>query len=148
MADPTRSTVLQRIARSLGGNSILAALAGLSPRDLHSLLLYLHEQEAAAQSPLDLLARYERTPTFALGFVDPRTRLALAQAAFDAAADFEAVELSPVCPLGTVNILSGIHQNNVLSASRGAELVADPTPMLALECARYREGTAPQVQAP
>lgn len=142
MADPTPSSILQRIARSLGGEAVLAALAGLSPRDLHSLLLHLHANEAAQQSPLELLARYERTPAFALGFVDPRTSLAFAQAAFDAAADFEAVELSPVCPLGTVNVLSGIHQNSVLSASRGAELVADPTPMLALECARRRRRPA------
>jgi hypothetical protein len=35
-------------------------------------------------------------------------------------------------------VLSGIHQNNVLSALRGSELVADPTPLLALECARRR----------
>ena len=35
MADRTSSPILQRIARSLGGDSILAALAGLSPRDLY-----------------------------------------------------------------------------------------------------------------
>jgi len=135
----TRSEdIISRIARELGGDEVLAALRRLSPRDLHSLLLYLHNQEAAAKSLPELLDRHERAPLFALAFVDPRVNLIFAEAAFTAAAAFEAIELSPVCPLGTISTISGIHQNNVLSASRGSELVADPTPVLALECARRR----------
>lgn len=140
MANPDR--ILSRIARELGGNEILDALGRLAPRDLHSLLLHLAAQESGRKTPLDLLAQYERGPAFALGFVDPRLALRFADAAFTAASAFEALELSPVAPLGTVRAISGIHQNNVLSASRGAELVADPTPLLALECARRRRRPA------
>jgi hypothetical protein len=140
MTDPDR--ILSRIGRELGGDGVLDALGRLAPRDLHSLLLHLAAKESARKTPLDLLAQYERGGAFALGFVDPRLALRFADAAFTAAQAFEALELSPVCPLGTVRAISGIHQNNVLSASRGAELLADPTPLLALECARRRRRPA------
>lgn len=136
MATPDR--ILSRIARELGGSEVLDALGRLAPRDLHSLQLHLAAQESGRKTPLDLLAQYERGSAFALGFVDPRLSLRFADAAFTAAHAFEALELSPVVPIGTVRAISGIHQNNVLSASRGAELLADPTPLLALECARRR----------
>src|SRR3954470_385781 len=129
------AAILDRIANELGGPAVLEAIKQLAPRDLHSLLLHLHAHQAAQKSPQDLLARYLEAPSFALAFVEPRLSLRFADAAFAAASAFTAIELSPVCPLGTVAELSGIHQNWVLSASRGAELVADPTPVLALECA-------------
>jgi hypothetical protein len=140
MANPDR--ILSRIARELGGSEVLDALGRMPPRDLHSLQLHLAAKESGRKTPLDLLAQYERGSAFALGFVDPRLALRFADAAFTAARAFEALELSPVAPLGTVRAISGIHQNSVLSASRGAELVADPTPLLALECARRRRRPA------
>lgn len=130
--------ILRRISGVLGGDDVLARLLELGPRDLHSLLLHLHEEEAAKKNPQDVLARFAEAPSFALSYVDPRLSLRFATAAFDAAEEFEGIELSPVCPLGTISVLSGIHQNWVLSASRGAEIVADPTPVLALESARRR----------
>jgi hypothetical protein len=53
-----------------------------------------------------------------------------------AAAGFEAVELSPVAPLGCCSVVAPTAQDRVLSALRGTEVVADPTNLLALECAR------------
>lgn len=134
--------ILRRIAGELGGEAALEKLRALGPRDLHSLLLHLHEEEADKKGPQDVLARFLQAPSFALGYVDQRLSLRFATAAFDAAEGFEAIELSPVCPLGTIATLSGIHQNWVLSASRGAEIVADPTPVLALESARRRRKTS------
>ena len=131
--------ILERIAKQLGGDAVMTALEQLPPRDLHSLLLHLHAHHAAQKSPQDLLARYAETPAFALAFVESRLGLRFTDAAFSAAEGFTAIELSPVCPLGTIAALSGIHQDWVLSASRGAEVVADPTPVLALECARQRQ---------
>jgi hypothetical protein len=131
--------LLSRIARTLGGKDSISALQRLSPRDLNSLLLHLFARRSEERSALELLASYEDTPAFSPGFVDQRQSLRFTLAALEAAVGFEAIELSPVCPLGTIHVLSGIHQNNVLSASRGGELVADPTPVLALECARRRK---------
>ena len=54
-----------------------------------------------------------------------------------AAADaFEAIESSPVAPLGVSSAIAHTSQNRVLSALRMTEVVSDPTNVLALECAR------------
>jgi hypothetical protein len=53
---------------------------------------------------------------------------------------FQPVKLSPVCPLGTVSVLSPISQDWTVSTIRNAEVVADSTNVLANECAvRRRE---------
>src|SRR3989449_4995277 len=53
---------------------------------------------------------------------------------------FQPVELSPVCPLGTVSALSPISQDWIVSTIRNTEVVADSTNVLAIECAvRRRE---------
>src|SRR4030095_6957200 len=55
----------------------------------------------------------------------------------------EAIELSPVAPLGVCAIMGHASQNKVLSALRGTELVSDPTNVMALECAhRLRKDAA------
>ncbi len=53
-------------------------------------------------------------------------------------AGFEVEELSPVCPLGTVSTLAPISQDSLVVATRGYEVVPDPTAVLALECAVRR----------
>src|SRR5207245_4698131 len=53
---------------------------------------------------------------------------------------FQPIELSPVCPLGTVSALSPISQDWTVSTVRNTEVVADSTNVLAIECAvRRRE---------
>jgi hypothetical protein len=131
-----RDDILRRIARVVG-EPALAAIEALAPRDLASLLLHLFERRAAEVGPVDALAR-AADGLFSPSFADPRESLAFLEEAFAAAGAFESVELSPVCPLGTTRALGGIHQNNVLSASRGAELLADPTPAIALLAAQRR----------
>lgn len=114
------------------------ALVELPPRDLGSLLMAVLAARVDGIAPGDLLAQQERVAAFAPGTVDPRAALVVAQAAFEAAGAFEAVELAPVVPLGAATLLAGAHANNVLTASRNAELVADPTLSLALLAALRR----------
>lgn len=134
--------ILPRIARDLGGEPVVAALRALPPRDLNSLLLHLFAARASAATPRDLLERYERAGLFKPSFANPRVSARFLDAAFEAAEGFEAVELSPMAPLGAGALLSGVHPNNVLSASRGAEVLADPTLAMALECALRRRAGA------
>jgi len=49
---------------------------------------------------------------------------------------FEAVELSPLAPLGWCSSVALDSQNKIVSTARGTEVVSDPTNVLALECAR------------
>jgi hypothetical protein len=140
-----RDGILRRVGRAVG-EPALAALERLSPRDLQSLLMHLFEGRAAEVGPLEALER-SSDALFAKSYAEPRATLAFLDEAFAAAGAFEAIELSAVCPLGTTRALGGIHQNNVLSATRGAEVLADPTPAMALEAARRRRADrAPPVK--
>src|SRR5215208_185868 len=92
------------------------------------------------------MAQREHDATVAPAEVDARDLNALDRLAFDAADQFQALELAPVCPLGTNAVLGDIHQNNVLATIRNSEVVADPTTVQALECARRRRLGQPQVR--
>ena len=69
-------------------------------------------------------------------YVDQRTLLDLDRELLAAASDFEALELSPLAPLGVCSRVAPTSQNRVVSTTRGSEVVSDPTNVLALECAR------------
>jgi hypothetical protein len=62
--------------------------------------------------------------------------------AYEAAREFEAVELSPAQPFGSHSVLGGIDQNNVLTTIRNAEVAGDPTTALAVEAALRRRRSA------
>ena len=133
------SRIARRIVAELRSPGLFSALADeLTPGDLQSLLLEVYQARAKRATEPDILARFERTPLAAPSTVDARLLNEFDRVAFAAAEGFEAVDLSPVCPLGTSRALGGIDQNNVLTTIRNAELLGDPTPALALECARRR----------
>lgn len=48
------------------------------------------------------------------------------------------IELAPVAPLGANSVLTEVSQKRILATVRGFEVIADPTTILALECARRR----------
>ena len=58
--------------------------------------------------------------------------------ALESAAAFEALDLAPISPLGINRVFGRIDQNNCLATIRNAEVMADPTTVKALECARRR----------
>jgi hypothetical protein len=115
---------------------VLEHLSELSGSELSSVLIEVMQRHAATRSPADTLAQYERDRFCAPAAVDQRTSVEVDGHLLAAAADFEAIELSPVAPLATCSSVAPTHQNRVLSALRSTEVVADPTNVLALECAR------------
>jgi hypothetical protein len=124
-------------ARSGIDDAAFRALADeLAAHELWSLLLGVMEARAQARTPASLLEQWERDGFTELGAVDLRTALAVDAELLRAAEVFEAVELSPVAPLGVCSAVAPASQNKVLSALRGTEVVSDPTNVLALECAR------------
>jgi hypothetical protein len=52
------------------------------------------------------------------------------------AAQFEALALSPLAPLGTCSVVAPTTQDRSVTTTRSTEVVSDPTNVLALECAR------------
>jgi hypothetical protein len=110
----------------------------LPASDLQSLMLDVYRARVRNGRSRAALADAERNAVAAPSSIDARRLNAFDSAAFRVAAAFEAVDLSPVCTLGTNHFLGGIDQNNVLTTIRGVELLGDPTPAMAYECARRR----------
>src|SRR5215217_1104099 len=138
---------LERIARAAGIPELPAVLADRIPvADLPSLLLHAYRRRSARRSPADLMAQRERDATVAAAEIDARLLNTLDRLAFHAAEEFEALELAPVCPVGTNTVLGGINQNSVLATIRNSEVLADPTTAQALECARRRRSGEPRVR--
>ena len=108
----------------------------LSASELWSLLLEVFNARAGQRTPGSLLEQWMRDGFVRLSPVDQRTMMAVETEVLAAAAQFEAVELSPLAPLGVCSVVGLASQNKIVSALRGTEVVSDPTNVLALECAR------------
>jgi hypothetical protein len=111
----------------------------LAPSDLTSLLLEVTRLRAARLEPAEVLRQYERDR-----FVRPaesdtseveRVALSLVPE------DFERVDLSPLAPLGTGSAVARVSQDWAVATTRGTEVVADVTNVLALEAALSRRGS-------
>jgi hypothetical protein len=136
MSDP----ILERIQREAGIPELIDVLVErLALTDLQSLLLEVYRRRAAGVQPSQLLERYERDR-----FVRPSDLAPSVLADFESLVwsllpdHYIAVELSPLCPLGTNATVATVDQNKVVTTIRNTEVVADATNVLALECASRR----------
>jgi hypothetical protein len=119
------------------GESAYAALArGLPASEVWSLLLNAMRERAEHRTAGALAQQWENDRFVQLSYIDQRTLLDLDSHLLAAAHEFEAVELSPLAPLGTSSSVALTTQNRVVSTVRGTEVVSDPTNVLALESAR------------
>jgi hypothetical protein len=112
----------------------------LSGAALNSLLLDVFQRKTSRMTPAEVLRAYRENR-----FVRPSTApfFRLQQLKNDlleraANAGFEPLQLSPACPLGTCSAVGLAHQDKIVSATRGTEVVADATNVLALESALRR----------
>ena len=136
------STIMARIAAETGIPRLFPALVKeISLSDLQSLLMNVYQARTAGFREADVRRNAERG-LVASSKIDARLFNEFDRTAYRVAEDFEAVELSPIGPLGMNRVLGGIHQNNVLTTIRNAEVLGDPTTALALECWRRRKGKA------
>jgi hypothetical protein len=129
---------------ALGGGDGRAGKDSLSPADLQTLLLDVSRRRAAAVTPARLLRRWQQDKYVRPAGSDPR-QVWQVEARLWALlpAEFAAVDLSPVAPLGACSALGPVSQDRVISTTRGSEVVSDPTNALALEAAVRRHGTGP-----
>lgn len=123
VVDRIGAPAFERLATELAGS------------ELQSVLLEVVRRRAQSRSPADVLAQYRRDGFCKPAAVNQRTSVALDGHLLAAAQGFEAVELSPVAPLGVCSAVALTDQNRVLSALRSTEVVSDPTNVLAVECA-------------
>jgi hypothetical protein len=113
-----------------------ALATGMPASELWSLLLQVLNARAGQRTPAGLVDQWHRDGFVRLSPVDQRTMMAVDAELLAAAERFEAVELSPLAPLGACSVIGLASQNKIVSALRGTEVVSDPTNVLALECAR------------
>jgi hypothetical protein len=132
------------IVEQVGEQAFELLAEGLGGSELQSVLLKVMQRRASRRAPKDLVAQYERDSFCCPGLVDLRTSVALDAHLLAAAEGFDAIDLSPVSPLGVCSAVGFTDQDRVLSALRMTEVVADPTNVLALECA-LRMRTRPDV---
>lgn len=133
------------IVEHVGSSAFEQLATGLAGSELQSVLLDVMQRRAGGRSPSDVLAQYQRDAFCSPSSIDLRASLAVDSHLLAAADEFEAIELSPVAPLGASSAVASTSQNRVLSALRMTEVVSDPTNVLALECAlriRARQGAA------
>jgi hypothetical protein len=123
------------IIDSLGAPAFERLASELPGSELQSVLLEVLRRRAKARAPAEVLAQYRRDSFCKPAAFDQRISLALDSHLLAAADGFEAIELSPVAPLGACSAVALTDQNRVLSALRATEVVSDPTTVLALECA-------------
>jgi hypothetical protein len=130
----------ERLVRQVGVPDILERLTErLPPSDLQSLMLEVYARVAAKGTPKKLLEQYERDRFVRPAVVDARVLSELDRVAWGALSDeYQVLELSPLCPLGTSSVVATVHQNKVVSTIRNTEVVSDATNVLALECAVRR----------
>jgi hypothetical protein len=101
-----QSKIMTRIEAETGLPGLYSVLAErLSPSDLQSLLMSVYRARARTIREADLLSRTEHAALFLPSSVDARLLNGFDCAAFASADAFEAVDLSPVCPLGPIHIL-------------------------------------------
>ena len=134
------SKIIDRIEKKIGVSGLLSLLAErLTPTDLQSLLLEVYRQRASKRTPAAVLADYETNRFVKPSVVSPVVLNEWEAAAFAALPPaFEAIELSPVAPLGTSSVIGSVEQNWAVSTSRNTEVVSDSTNVLALESALRR----------
>ncbi|HRI60162.1 MAG TPA: hypothetical protein PK228_10580 [Saprospiraceae bacterium] len=134
--------ILDRLVVATGIPDLVEILSErLSASDLNSLLLEVFSKKTTQTTPADLLRAYRNNR-----FVRPAAVDAIGFATFcldwlhaAQAAGFQPLQLSPVSPLGTCSVVATAHQDKILSALRGTEVVADATNVLALESTVRRQ---------
>jgi hypothetical protein len=111
----------------------------IPPTDLQSLLMEVYRRRAAQTSPAGLLDRYAENRFTRPSLLDPASVAAIEHRAWSLLPDgYQALELSPICPLGTSAVVATVDQNKVVSTVRNTEVVSDSSNVLALEGALRR----------
>lgn len=121
----------------LGDAAAYEALAtGLAASEVWSLLLAVMSRRAAERTPAAVLQQFERDRFTTVSAVGQREMLRTYLCLLEAADAFEALELSPLAPLGACSAVGLASQNKIVSALRGTEVVSDTTNVMALEASR------------
>jgi hypothetical protein len=136
--------VIKSLLSRLGEPDLLKKLDSLPASELNSLLLEVMRLRTLSISAGDLMHAYQQNRFVAPSSIDPVTFLKEEIILLELAKShgYEALELSPLAPLGNCSVMGLANQNKIVSALRGTEVVADATNLMALESSlRRKEST-------
>ena len=143
---------LQRIFTQLEGNDLKETLSGhISLSDLNTLLLQLYGNITSNYTYAQVMEKYSLNRFVKPADIDPIALKQLELELFKIAVSlsYQPVLLSPVTVLGSCSVLAPVNQNNIISAARGTEAVADATNALALHiCHLIKTGQTNHKQNP
>lgn len=126
---------INRILKNLQIPNLLERLTEhISGSELQSLLLAVFERIPSRLTPAALLRHTRENRFVQPSLLDPLELLQYEHTILTIARNYgcKPIQLSPLAPLGSCSIIAPVHQNKVVSALRGTEIVADATNMLAL----------------
>lgn len=133
------SEIIKRIIAKIGIPDIMNVLESIPSTDLQSLLLEIYRKKANELEVRDISQQAAKNRFVSVASVNQRQIATFDHIAYEVLPkNFEAVELSPVAPMGINKVLGGTNQNNVVTTVRNTEVVADPTSTLAIQCAQKR----------
>lgn len=132
--------VVGKVAEKIGGPEVYNKLKDLKGEDLQALMVSLYADRVADLQPKDLLKQAIENRFLTIAPVSQKDIIE-----FDGIAmkvlpeDVESIQFAPLGPLGTNSVLCGLDQKTVIATSRNIEVIADCSPLLAIEYAKKRK---------
>jgi len=130
-----KSNIVKNVLEKAGNENLIDELTSrLSQSEITTLLLSLSKEITNKNTPIDLLTRYESNRFVKPSKLNPIKIKQIEISMLETAevSGFSSVLLSPASLLGSCSVIAKVDQNNVISATRGLELIADSTNMLAI----------------
>jgi hypothetical protein len=130
-----QQTIIESVLEKAGNKNLIDELtARLSQSELTTFLLALSKEMANKSTPNGILSRYESNRFVKPSKLNPIKvkQVEILMLEMAEASGFSPVLLSPASPLGSCSVIAKVDQNNVISATRGLELIADSTNMLTI----------------
>ncbi len=126
--------IIDRILDKIEDADLLDRLSSLPKSDLNTLLLEAYKLQAEKLTPAGLLKSYQTNRFAVPSEIDPAAYHHLETELLKIAGDMgiSGILLSPSASFGCCSVFGCVNQNNVISAARGTETLADPTNMLAV----------------
>lgn len=130
-----QQNIIKNVLEKAGNENLINELTTrLSQSEITTFLLALSKEMADKNTPGAILSRYESNRFVKPSELNPIKvkKVELLMLEMAEASGFSSVLLSPASPLGSCSVIAKVDQNNVISATRGLELIADSSNMLAI----------------
>lgn len=130
-----QQSIIKHVLEKVGNKNLIDELTTrLSQSEINTFLLALSKEIANKNTPNDILNKYESNRFVKPSELNPIKvkQVEILMLEMAEASGFSSVLLSPASPLGSCSVTAKVDQNNVISATRGLELIADSTNILAI----------------